>query len=311
MRSGRTDGPLYVCLALTLLLASLLLAGLLLAACGPASPTEPPLAATSTLAPTGESHTAPAPTAPPPTATAAPRPTATPTAASPPDTAALKATVIAGLPPTPTPPAGEEPLWGDVEILPLDSGGGQPLWAAFTVGMGFYDWEHGHPSPSTPTATGTGTLLGRVALDRLRRLCKPGIAPPGVCRTQPHPGSAGELHRRPRRLLRPVQLRRPDAAPRGLPLQFQPRCGQPVRPGRRRPPGGDPQLDRELCLLLRLGMRLPMFDVLRWDGEEFARSTSPSFPDTAPAELQALNNRAVALARAMLGKTPGRPSTSP
>jgi hypothetical protein len=50
------------------------------------------------------------------------------------------------------------------------------------------------------------------------------------------------------------------------------------------------------------GVRLPMMDVLRWDGEQLVAVLLSLLPEDAPADLQHLNNRAVELARAGLWK---------
>jgi hypothetical protein len=48
------------------------------------------------------------------------------------------------------------------------------------------------------------------------------------------------------------------------------------------------------------GVRLPMFQVWRWDGEQLIEVPLTLLPDSAPAELREANNQAVALAEAWL-----------
>jgi hypothetical protein len=215
----------------------------------------------------------------------------------------LKATVVARLPATPTPSAGTEADWGDVVIVPLQTGEGEPpLWAAYTIGMGFYDWEHGHlvavythdggdwREMATTTLTDCASYVDDGSLVQVQ--LEPGQVWLEVQSfTGAHSGCYDLLSFDGETLHHPVSH-----------FNSSPEAGYTADLD------GDGTLEVVLnwtenyIFCYACGVRLPMMDVLRWDGDQLATVLLSPLPDDSPADLLRLNNRAVELAQADLWK---------
>lgn len=287
----------------------LLLVILLAAACGPSTPTPVSISTGVAAAPTKT----PTPVSPPshtpePLDTPTPVPTSTPPPPTPteallPDEMDLKATIVAGLPPTPTPAAGDEADWGDVALLPLDTdASGPPLWAAYSVGMGFYDLEHGPFVAVYTYEQGDWLELGRVVLTD--------------CATYINEGALVQVEVEPSHTW--LELESYTGAHSGCYDLFR-FDGETLRrevghfnssPG----VGATEDLDgdglQEVLLnytenyvfCYACGVRLPLFEILRWDGEQLVAVELVTLPKEAPDSVWQLNNQAVELAQAGLWK---------
>lgn len=271
-------------------LMGLLVMALFMAACGSPTPVpepasaEPMIVATSTAAPT-------VPTMPLPIETSTP------------DTTELQALVVAGLPPTPTPAAGGEADWGDVAILPLDTGDGEPpLWAAFTVGMGFYDWEHGHVVAiytyddegwQLRSQTTLTDCAQYVNVDSLRQV---EIGPGQIwLELESYTGAHGGCY----------DLLRFDGETlhhKVSHFNSSPGAGNLADLDGDGVPEVILNWTENYVFCYACGVRLPMYDVLRWNGNDLAPVELSLLPEAAPSDQKALNDRAVELARAELWK---------
>jgi hypothetical protein len=236
---------------------------------------------------------------PQPTLTASP---VAPVETSMPITAELKATVVAGLPPTPTPDASMGSGWGqvDVGVLPLVSGQtAGPLWAAYSQGRGFSedlvpfvaiytfeegDWRELDQAVLTACAEYIGPgALAQVKLEpeRVWLEMQSGVGAHGGC--------YGLLSFDGQEL--GVEASNLSASPGAGWLQDV--DGEGTQ---------DVVLDQTeyYVFCYACGVRLPSFRVLRWDGEKLVEVELTNLAEAAPAELANLNDRAVELAKAGL-----------
>jgi len=298
---------------IALFLAGLLVM-LLVGACGPATPT--PLST-----PPEPTAIVPGPPTPPfpttelplsvPTDTPTPLPTPTELTATPsalptqtpvPQMAELKAMIVAGLPPTPTPDVSDEwAVWGaDVGVLPLAvTAGSSPLWAVFTIGMGFYD-PKGHF-----VAIYTHDDRGWRELDRV-------VLPLGA--EYINSDSLKQVQIDPGRIWLEIQS---GGGAHGGGYDLLSFDGQVLRTevshGHDSPNAGwlkdlDGNGIPEVILnqtenyvfCYACGMRLPLFQVLRWDGKKLIEVHLAALPEALPDDVHCLNYRAVELAQAGL-----------
>jgi hypothetical protein len=287
-------------IALWACLIGLLFLGLLVGGCGAPTPTEPVAVPSETYPPAATNTPVSVPTA-----TEAAATPITPIETSVPLTTELKATVVAGLPPTPTADASGQALWAemDVSVLPLHPAeGSPPLWVAFSVGMGFYDMEAG---PFVAVYT-----YGEEGWRELSRVVLTG------CAEYVGPESLAQVQLEPSRIW--LEMQSGTGVHSGCYdlLSFDGRTLRREAWNFNSSPGvggladldgdGTPEviLDQTeyYVFCYACGVRLPMFRVLRWDGERLVEVRLAPLPNTVPADLQRLNNRAVELARAGLWK---------
>jgi hypothetical protein len=274
----------------------------LVVTCAPAGTTTPaPPVVTATPLPVAERPTVTsAPPLLPPAASSTPSLTAS-TAV----TRELKATVVAGMLPTPTPdPAGGDG-WGamDVAVLALDvPAGSPPLWAAYSVGMASYDPVQQHfVAIYTHDGEGWQPLARLVLTD---------------CAEIVDRGSLVQVPLEPGRIWLELQsyagvhsgcydlMSFDGAALRVEAASFSSSPGA----GHVADVNGDGTLEvvfdwtEYYVFCYACGVRLPMFGILRWDGERLVPVQLATLPETAPADVRELNDRAVALAGAELWK---------
>jgi hypothetical protein len=272
---------------------------LLIGACGPAAPAAPPVPTESVA--TGVPAAVPSPTM----VAAVPSPTVvapTPIVTSVPVTAELQALVVAGLPPTPTPDPSDGG-WGkvDVAILPLDvPASSPPLWVAYSVGLGYSDAMQGHFVAIYTYDNGAWQELSRVVFTD--------------CADYVDPSSLTQVPVEPSRVW--LELRSFAGAHSGC-YDLMSFDGETLRieaagfnsspwAGNLADLNGDGILEVVLnqtenyVFCYACSVRLPMFQILRWDGQQMVPLSLTPLPETAPADLRQLNDRAVELAQAEL-----------
>ena len=224
-----------------------------------------------------------------------------PIVTSEPLTTELKATAIASLPATPAPGTSEIYLWGDVELMPLHRGDkGPPLWAVYSVGMGFYDLEAGHFVAIYAHKEGIWQEIGRVVLTDCAEYVGDGslwqvFLEPSHIWLEMHSGVGAHGGCYDLLSFDGVALHHELAHANANPTA-----------------GGVDDLDgdgtQEVILDLTdyyvfcyaCGVYLPRFQVLRWEGGQLVEVRLAPMPPTAPNDLQRLNDRAVRLAQAGL-----------
>ncbi|TEU16521.1 MAG: hypothetical protein E3J21_10460 [Anaerolineales bacterium] len=230
-----------------------------------------------------------------------------------PEIAELKSMIEATLPPTPTPDTSGFSLGGiaEVGVLPLTvSSGSQPLWAVFSIGMcGF-----GDPLQNHFIAIYTRNDAGwqELTLLELGESSDPEAFGPDYI----FEGAVSQMNVEPSRLW--LQIEGGVGAHGGAYhlLSFD---GQTLKvevanfnpsPGGNRLEelNGDGLLEVVLdatdpyVFCYACGVRLTNFAVLRWDGSQMVEVPLTPLPESAPADLRDLNNRAVELAQAGLWK---------
>jgi len=229
------------------------------------------------------------------------------------ESAELKSMIEASLPPTPTPDTSGFSPGGIVEVgaLPLTvSSGSPPLWAVFSVGMhGF-----GDPPQNHFVAIYTRSDAGWQELTRLE--LGGGPDPKAFGPDYVFEGSVSQMNVEPSRIW--LQLQGGAGAHGGTYhlLSFD---GQALKvevahftpsPGGSRVEdlNGDGLLEVLLdatdpyVFCYACGVHLVNFTVLRWDGSQLIEVPLTPLPESAPADLRDLNNRAVELAQAGLWK---------
>jgi|GEM_PF-1042203 len=262
----------------------------------PAQPPDTPNPLPDTPAPLSATPT------PLPLATATASATSSATTAAP-EASELRATIVAGLPPTPTPDASGGMPWGEVDagVLSLSvTEGGPPLWAGYTQGMGFYEPEQRH-FVAIYTHDGKGWQeLDRVVLTS----CAEYIGSESLVQVEVEPSrtwlemqsSAGahsgcyDLLSFDGEMLR-VEVSSFHSSPGAGWLEDLDGDGSPEV---------ILDLTENYVFCYACGLRYPRFDVLRWDGEQLAQVELSTLDKDAPTELQSLNDRAVELAQAGL-----------
>jgi len=230
-----------------------------------------------------------------------------------PEIVELKSMIEASLPPTPTPDTSGFSFGGiaEVGVLPLTvSGGSQPLWAVFSTGMrGF-----GDPLQNHFIAIYTRNDAGwqELTLLELGESSDPEAFGPDYI----FEGAVSQMNVEPSRLW--LQIEGGVGAHGGAYhlLSFD---GQTLKvevanfnpsPGGNRLEelNGDGLLEVVLdatdpyVFCYACGVRLANFTVLRWDGSQMVEVPLTPLPESAPADLRDLNNRAVELAQAGLWK---------
>jgi hypothetical protein len=286
---------------ISLFLAMLLLVTIV-SMCGPATPRPAPTPTEVSAKPT-ETQPPSATNTPPPAPTATEVP-ATPVETSVPVTTELKATVVAGMPPTPT-PDGSGGDWGqvDVAVMPLQvSAGEAPLWAAYSIGMGYYDPMQGHFVAIYTHDDEGWQETSRVVLTN--------------CAQYVDPTSLVQVAVEPSRLW--LELQTYAGAHSGC-YDLMSFDGETLRlevSGFNSSPGAGHLADLDGDGLLEVilnqtenyvfcyacGVRLQMFEVLRWDGEQMVNVNLTPLPEGTPADLRQINDRAVELAQSELWK---------
>lgn len=257
-----------------------------------------------TLEPGPTAATVIEPAAPDPTPVAVePSPAFTPTPIPPESLAVeLRATVAAGLPPTPTPDASgySGPSIEGISVISLtNTTGNRPLWAAFSYGMRRFD-----PLQNHFVAIYSHDETGWQELDRQELGDVDYLDPAAVEQVQlapgyvwlQAPGGAG-AHSGTFDLLQfdgqslTVAASNFSASGGGSRLQDLNRDGMP-----------EVLLDATeyYVFCFACGSRFIQYQVLRWDGSRLSNIDLAPLPETAPAELRELNNRAVELAQARL-----------
>jgi tetratricopeptide (TPR) repeat protein len=227
----------------------------------------------------------------------------------------LKGMIEANLPPTPTPDTSGFSPGGIVEMsaLPLTvSSDSQPLWAAFSVGMhGFGDPPQNH-FVAIYTRNGAGW-------QELTRLELAGNPDPEAFEPTPDyifEGSLRQVDVEPSRIW--LQLEGGAGAHSGTYhlLSFDGQTLKVEVANFTASPGGnrledlngdglpevlldatDPYVFCYAC-----AVRLVNLTVLRWDGSQLVEVPLTPLPESAPADLRDLNNRAMELAQAGLWK---------
>lgn len=276
---------------LSLLFTTALIAAL--ASCGTPSTVE-------TQSPTAQ----PAPTAQPeptvaPTATVEPTaaPTELPIATY---TAELSATVVASLPPTPVDP-GSPAIEGAVALPLRPAGDGPPLWAAFTYGLHSFD-----PPQQHFVAIYTRDGAGWRELSKLNLENSDYVYPTGVQQVDLAPGRIW------------LEVQSGAGAHGGCYdlLSFDGKdlrdevshCHESPGAGSVADVNGDGVNDvvlnqtQNYIFCYACGVRKADQKVLRWDGQKLAPVELTHLPESAPAELRRLTNRAVDLAEHGLWK---------
>jgi tetratricopeptide (TPR) repeat protein len=229
--------------------------------------------------------------------------------------AELKDMMEANLPPTPTPDASGFSAGGIVEVgvLPLAvSSGAQPLWAGFSVGMrSFTD-----PPQNHFVAIYTRSDAGWQELTRLELA---GNFDPEAFEPSPDyvfDGSLRQVNVEPSHIW--LQLEGGVGAHGGTYhlLSFDGQTLKVEATNSTASPGGNRVEDLNGDGLLEVvldatdayvfcyacGVRLENFTVLHWDGSQLVERPLTLLPESAPADLRDLNNRAVELAQGGLWK---------
>ena len=219
--------------------------------------------------------------------------------------AELRATVMASLPPTPTPDAPGGVPWSEVDVgvLPLSGGEGDPpLWAVFTQGRRTYDPDQGHFVAVYTHDGQDWQELDRVVLTS--------------CAEYVGSESLAQVKFEPSRTWLELQS---GAGAHGGCYDLLSFDGESLRfeaSNSHSSPGagwvedldgdGSPEVVLDLTetyvFCYACGLRYPRFSVLRWDGERLAEVQLSALPQAAPTELRSLNIRAVELAQAGLWK---------
>ena len=242
----------------------------------------------------------------PPTATATPLPpTDTPTATPiPPDTAALSAQLMATLYPNGIPAAGDvSASVQGVQVVPLKvPAGTQPLWAAFSVGRnGYLPEEPKHFVAIFSHQNGQWQKIDSLTLTDPDYLDE---------------YSFQQVFLEPEHIW--LQIEGGAGAHSGTfsLIMFDGKTLSPKLSGFSAGPGagqtvdldGDGTLEVVLdatdyyVFCYACNVRLPMFQVYRWDGSELTAIALTKLGDDAPANLRDANNQMVALAQAWLWK---------
>jgi hypothetical protein len=268
-----------------------------------AAPTDTPIptdtpAPTSTPVPTNT----PAPTSTPvPTLTPTPQPSPTELAAKPEE---LVATLVAGLPPTPTPDSSGFSMGGysEVEVLPLTPpAGSHPLWVAFSVGMRSFE-----PLINHFVAIYTHDAAGWQQMSRLELECPDYLDKTSVQQVSIDPSRVW------------LEVQGGMGAHSGC-YDLLSIDGQTVRSeltttspspgaGQVKDVNGDGNLDVLLdasdpyVFCYACGVRYIQYRVLRWNGSQLVPVELTPLPDSAPADVRDSNNLAVKLAGAELWK---------
>jgi hypothetical protein len=232
------------------------------------------------------------PTAPP--ATAAPEASPTADVAVATLTAELSATVTARITPVPT----SESSMGGIEganVLALT--GGQPLWAVHSYGMRSFDPDQRHFVAIYSRQGDSWRELGRVELENADYLDRTGVEQVAIApgRTWVAADSGVGAHGGCYDLLSfdgkelRDELSHCHDSPGAAYVQDIDGDGQP-----------DVVLNNTVNYVFcyACGVRLASFEVRRWDGQTFAPVKLEPLPQSAPAELRELTNRAVAQAEA-------------
>jgi tetratricopeptide (TPR) repeat protein len=229
--------------------------------------------------------------------------------------AELKDMMEANLPPTPTPDAAGFSAGGIVEVgvLPLAvSSGAQPLWAGFSVGMrSFTD-----PPQNHFVAIYTRSDAGWQELTRLELA---GNFDPEAFEPSPDyvfDGSLRQVNVEPSHIW--LQLEGGVGAHGGTYhlLSFDGQTLKVEATNSTASPGGNRVEDLNGDGLLEVvldatdayvfcyacAVRLVNFTVLHWDGSQLVERPLTLLPESAPADLRDLNNRAVELAQGGLWK---------
>lgn len=285
------------------------------------TPTALPSTATATTSlPTALPTTTSAPTvtptdtpAPSPTATAEPTRTSVPTEAAADDVAALKATVIAGLPPTATPDDSGGALGGiaDVHAFRVDDEGGVPRWVVHSVGMRGFDPPRGHFVAVYTPADGGWTEVARLELDDADA-ADDGVPGPAYLDV----GLVQQVPVEPDNVWLEVQGGVGAHGGTYHLLRFDGDALTVEATNLSASPGGGSVMDLNddgvleavldatdaYVFCYACGVRLEQFTVLRWNGSEMAEVTLTPLAESTPAELRELNDRAVELAEAGLWK---------
>lgn len=287
--------------ALTVVLAAVL------GACGGVVVVEvtatPAVAVQSTPVEAGEPSPTLAAVEPAPTATPLPPPPPTLTPIPPEVLAAeLQATVAADLPPTPTPDASgySGPHIEGISVITLtNTTGDRPLWAAFSYGMRNFDPLQNHFVAIYSHDETGWQQLGRQELGEADYLDPASVEQVEVAADDVWlkvEGGAG-AHSGVFYLLRfdgeslAVAASNFSSSPGGSRLQDLNGDGAP-----------EVLLDgtEYYVFCYACGVRFIHYQVQRWDGNELAEVNLTLLPESAPAELRELNNRAVELAQARL-----------
>lgn len=274
---------------------------LILMACSvPFVSTDPP-AATPTTANTSATIQADASPAIP-AASATPAATDLPLATI---TAELTATVMAALPPTTTPDPSGVPSFGDIagaNLLPLDLGpDNPPAWAAFTHGVRGFSTQQDHAVTIYNYQDNSLQEVSRLILDTADYVDAQGVtvvwSTPGEVwlEVQSGVGAHGGC----------FDLLRFD----GTTLTSEAAsCNASPFAGEVRDVNADETPDIVLnqtdyyIFCYACDVRLPQFQVLRWDGSQMVEVQLTPLEDSASDDLRRLNNRAIELARAGLWK---------
>ena len=288
-RRGSRSEWTHPALLLSFALCFLIVAGLMVA-CGPASP--------STLQ-------TPSPRAEGPTVTRTPVPLHTATEPPKQSTGEPEATIAAGAPPT-TAPAVEGGLpWdnADVGVLSLQEGSdGAPLRAAYSQDMDVHDPALGHFVAIYGHDGEQWQEIDRVVLTS----CTESVGTDSLVQVEVEPSRIW------------LEMMGGAGAHGGCYdlLSFDGAVLRPEVSHQHSSPGAgwleDLNADGILEVILdetdnyvfcyACGLRYPGYQVLRWNGEHFIEVELSELGQEAPVELQSLNNRAIALARAGLWK---------
>jgi hypothetical protein len=215
------------------------------------------------------------------------------------------ATVVAGLPPTATPKPGERPLFvGITEIGALSLGAdssGRPLWAIFSTGTRSFN-----PIQSHFVAVYVRTDRGWQQLSRVELDDADFVFPQAVTRVALEPshtwlevesgaGAHGGC----------FDLLSFDGARLHHEVSY---CHSSPGAGDLADLNGDGALEVVLdrsenyVFCYACGVRLPSYQVLRWDGAQLVEVDLTPLPEPAPTDVRRLTNRAVELAQAGLWK---------
>ncbi|MFB0537654.1 MAG: hypothetical protein ACETWR_22025 [Anaerolineae bacterium] len=232
-----------------------------------------------------------------------------------PEIAELKSMIEATLPPTPTPDASGFSYGGiaEVGVLPLTvSSDSQPLWAVFSAGMrGF-----GDPPQNHFFAIYTRSDAGWQELTRLELAGSPDPESLEIGPDYIFEGAVSQMNVEPSRIW--LQLEGGAGAHSGTYhlLSFDGQALKVEVANFTPSPGGNRLEDLNDDGLLEVlldatdpyvfcyacGVRLVNFTILRWDGSQMVEVPLTPLPESAPADLRDLNNRAVELAQAGLWK---------
>lgn len=263
---------------------------LVLAACG--APPKPP-------APLTVLPNIPVSPGPSPLASPTPLPLETPRETL---TTELSATIIASLPPPPTPERPNAVRFdgiAGVELLPLDSDDGSALWAAYTYGLRSFDPQQNHLLAIYTRNNDVWQELGRLELPDIDSLLEAAVeqvqVAPGRIWIEVEGGVGAHSGVYALLSFDGATLRREAEGFSSSPFA-----------GATDDLNGDGVSEvilnqtENYVFCYACGVRRWDFEVLRWDGSRMVSVELAPLPDTAPAEARDANNQAIALAQAGL-----------